>query len=149
MSNDAAVKALNESSRQRSEATRKRITRAINTLKKARQPININAVAREAGVARATIYNHADLHQRIKREKATAPALRGVSEPQRGHTPASGIVEALRTEMRAREDRYKQQISDLRSQLKTKESAIAALYGELARLKSCTVETPGNSSSFH
>ncbi|CPT71826.1 Putative transposase/integrase [Mycobacteroides abscessus subsp. abscessus] len=52
---------LRRHAQQRSAEIRRRIEKAIRELRKRNEPINVNAVARTAAVARKTIYAHPDL----------------------------------------------------------------------------------------
>lgn len=49
----------------RKKATKKKVDVAIKRLTKNSKAINFNSVAEEAGVSKATLYNHPDLKERI------------------------------------------------------------------------------------
>ncbi|MFE4525173.1 DUF6262 family protein [Cytobacillus firmus] len=49
----------------RKKATKKKVDEAIKRLTKNSKAINFNSVAEEAGVSKATLYNHPDLKERI------------------------------------------------------------------------------------
>lgn len=49
----------------RKQTTKKKVEEAIKRLTKASKSINFNSVAKEAGVAKATLYNHTEIKERI------------------------------------------------------------------------------------
>ncbi|WP_404900616.1 DUF6262 family protein [Priestia filamentosa] len=50
---------------QRKQATKDKVEEAIKRLTKSSKAINFNSVSKEAGVAKATLYNHTELKERI------------------------------------------------------------------------------------
>ncbi|MEO6703795.1 MAG: hypothetical protein ABI140_03275 [Jatrophihabitantaceae bacterium] len=126
----AAVDGLRRHAAQRSTEARARIEKALRALRKEQQPININAVARRAGVTRKTIYHHTDLAERI-RALATgrpAPAVTPVPEGQ------GSVIAALRRQLREQQTRHTEQVRQLKAELKQREQALAAAHGEIQRL---------------
>ncbi|MDF0529583.1 TetR family transcriptional regulator [Tsukamurella sp. 8F] len=111
----------------RSEDTRKRIDAARRTLKKAGQPVNINAVAAKAGVSRATIYRHPDLADRIRAQRNTPSTP--VTPPAPTSTDDS-VIHALRRTIRDKDE----QIHRLRAELQAQDRALAAAHAEIERL---------------
>ncbi|SHT51712.1 Putative transposase/integrase [Mycobacteroides abscessus subsp. abscessus] len=112
-----------------------RIEKAIRDLRRQKAAINVNAVARAAGVTRKTIYRHDDLLARIRAHTPLHPAP---PSPVSGQATVgqSSIVAALRREMTTAQSRYRAQLSALRTQLKDKDAALAAAHGEIERLRS-------------
>lgn len=126
----AAIDALREHAHQRSLTARRAIEDAIRALRKGRQPVNVNAVARAAGVTRKTIYKHTDLLERIR-----AHAKRPRSVNLQTAADDNAIVAALRHELATQRSRYEAEINQIREQLKDRERALAAAHGEIDRLK--------------
>ena len=62
---ESQVSALKEHNSQRKQNTAERVNKAIDKLKRKNAPINFEAVAKEAGVSRATLYNNPKLKERI------------------------------------------------------------------------------------
>ncbi|MFE8065363.1 DUF6262 family protein, partial [Priestia aryabhattai] len=56
---------LRQLHKQRKQATKDKVEEAIKRLIKSSKAINFNSVAKEAGVAKATLYNHIELKERI------------------------------------------------------------------------------------
>jgi AcrR family transcriptional regulator len=50
---------------QRKQKTKDKVEEAITRLTKSSKAINFNSVAKEAGVAKATLYNHTEIKERI------------------------------------------------------------------------------------
>lgn len=69
----SATEALARHAKARSVDARRRIDKAIRELRRQQSPINVNAVARTAGVTRQTIYRHKDLLARIRACAALSP----------------------------------------------------------------------------
>lgn len=122
---------------QRATATRRKITKAIRDMHKQGLAINPNAVARHAGVARKTIYNHPEILEQI-RAMSTKPHLRPAT-PQLGTGTGTGtgetsIVTALREQLRAQKHHHHNEITELKTQIKTLQQALAAAHGQLHQL---------------
>lgn len=113
--------------RKRSDTARRKIEKALRELRRTEATININAVARKAGVTRQTIYRHADLLEQIQTHSRIA-VTPPVPEPA-ADGPGS-IVAALRNTLAAKD----KQISDLKRELRERDQAIATLHGEIERL---------------
>lgn len=127
----AAVDGLRRHAQQRSDGVRDAIEQALRDLRQTHQPINVNAVARHAGISRKTIYNHADLLERIRnhRQRPRVVAAEPSSTPA-AHNP---IISALRNELAAQKARYEGEIARLRAQLRQRDDELAAVHGELHR----------------
>ncbi|MEV5113040.1 DUF6262 family protein [Peribacillus frigoritolerans] len=65
MSNFDREEQLKQLHEQRKQATKDKVEEAIKRLTKSSKTINFNSVAAEAGVSKATLYNHHELKERI------------------------------------------------------------------------------------
>ena len=65
MANFDREEQLRQLHEQRKQATKGKVEEAIKRLTKSSKAINFNSVAKEAGVAKATLYNHIELKERI------------------------------------------------------------------------------------
>jgi hypothetical protein len=125
----AGIEALRGHARQRSENARRAVERAIRNLSRRQQPINVNAVARQAGVTRRTIYNHADLLDRIRAHGSPpvpASAHEGDDNP---------VTAALRRQLEIQKASYEATIARLEEQLRDRDEALAAVRVELQRTR--------------
>lgn len=82
---ESQVSALKEHNSQRKQNTAERVNKAIDKLKRKNAPINFEAVAKEAGVSRATLYNNPKLKERIMglRAMELAPSSESSAEPKK------------------------------------------------------------------
>lgn len=72
------LKAVHES---RKASTFQKVDEAIHRLVRAYENINFNSVASEAGISKATLYNHIELRERIeglRKQQAHAPTPREI-----------------------------------------------------------------------
>lgn len=127
----SAVDGLRRHARQRSQGVRDAIEQALHDLRRRHQPINVNAVARRAGVSRKTIYNHTDLLERIRNHRQQPRAV--PAEPAPASAGHNAIISALRNELAAQKARYEGEITRLKAQLHQREDELAAVHGELDR----------------
>ena len=67
----AGIKAYAE---QRNKETLEKVNKAIDRLKRKKTPINFETVAKESGVTRSTLYNNAQLKERILSLRAISKA---------------------------------------------------------------------------
>lgn len=128
---EPAVEGLRRHAQQRSDDARDAIDQAIRELRRHHQDVNVNAVARCAGVSRKTIYKHTDLLEKIRnhrRQPRIVPA--GPAPVAGGNNP---IVAALRNELANQKTRYETEIARLKAQLRQREDELAAVHGELHR----------------
>lgn len=65
MSNFDREEQLRQLHTKRKQATKSKVEEAIKHLTKNSKAINFNSVAKEAGVSKATLYNHTELKERI------------------------------------------------------------------------------------
>lgn len=82
---ESQVSAMKVHNSQRKQDTAERVNKAIDKLKRKNVPINFEAVAKEAGVSRATLYNNPKLKERIMglRAMELAPSSEGGAEPKK------------------------------------------------------------------
>lgn len=125
---DKSVRALRTYSIQRAAATTTAVEAALKDLRQRGQPINVQAVARHAGVTRATIYRRPELRERITAYRTTQaqpsrPATRD------DHTSESSIIAGLRLQIVKRDELIKSLSADVQRLTQT----IETLHGELDR----------------
>lgn len=82
---ESQMSAIKELNTQRKQNTSERVNKAIDKLKRKNAPINFEAVAKEAGVSRATLYNNPKLKERIMglRAMELAPSSESGAEPKK------------------------------------------------------------------
>jgi len=100
----------------RKASTSKKVDAAIQRLVRASEPINFNSVASEAGVAKATLYNHQELRDRIeglRKQQAQSPTPKQVKR-QMNDANKEVIIASLQRRIKKLEGENKQ----LREQLK-------------------------------
>jgi hypothetical protein len=123
----ASQAALDAHTRQRSAQVNARIDKAIKKLRRRGAAITVSALAREAGVSRSVIHRRAELREQIR---TYAPLTEVPDEPPPAAIGAeSSIVAALRARLKAKDA----QNTELKSQLRERDTIIATLHGELAR----------------
>lgn len=138
MSTPRSLDGLLAHAHQRRTTTRGKINKALRDMRKQGLAINANAVARRAGVTRKTIYNHPDLLELIRAQSTNpAPTAAPAAAPATA-TGESGVVTALRQQLRAQEQHYQGQIAELKAEQKKLEQALAVAHGELHRLTKTT-----------
>ncbi|CAN3131154.1 DUF6262 family protein [Mycobacterium sp. smrl_JER01] len=121
------------SAKSRNDARRK-IRKALREMQRAGMTINPNAVARHAGVARKTIYNHTDLFDEIRAASAIPRPTIAATEseaPIRG----SSVDAALRQQLRTQKRQYDNDIAALKAEIKELNQQLAAAHGEIHRLR--------------
>jgi len=104
------------SAKSRNDARRK-IKKALREMQAAGMDINPNAVARHAGVARKTIYNHRDLYDQIRAASATPRPKIAASESE-APTRGSSVDAALRQQLRTQKRQYDNDIAALKAEIK-------------------------------
>lgn len=116
MSNFDLKKHLKQVHKHRKAATTQKVDEAIKRLVKANKYINFNAVANEAGVAKATLYNHPDLRERIevlRQQQSLAPTQKHVKRDL-NEKSKDAVIDSLKRKIKKLEDDNKQ----LKDQLK-------------------------------
>jgi|SRR3954466_6853248 hypothetical protein len=99
---------------------------AIQRLIRANESINFNSVASEAGIAKATLYNHQELRDRIKglrQQQAQAPTPKQIKR-EMDNNNKDAIIASLQRRIKKLEGENKQ----LREQLKV---AYADVYKKI------------------
>ncbi|MBN8202587.1 MULTISPECIES: DUF6262 family protein [Bacillaceae] len=107
----------------RKAETSKKVDEAIKRLLKAYNSINFNSVSKEAGVAKATLYNNKEIRERIE-------ALR---EQERGKV---GLKKQLKREIKEESkeaiiESLKRRIKKLEADNKELRSQLKVAYGEI------------------
>lgn len=126
-----AVEGLRRHAQQRSTDARTAIEQAMRELRRRHQDINVNAVARCAGVSRKTIYNHTDLLEKIRNHRRQPRVVPAQAAPVAGNNP---IIAALHNELANQKTRYEAELARLKARLRQREDELAAAHGELHRL---------------
>lgn len=109
----AGIKAHAET---RNKETIEKCNRAIDKLKRKGIPVNFETVSKEAGVARATLYNNAQIKERILSLRALARAK-----------PLEGVVAVKKDKLGL----LNEKISTLRERVKTLENDRKKLIDQL------------------
>lgn len=100
----------------RKAATSQKINEAIQRLVRANQNINFNSVAKEAGIAKATLYNNQGFRKRIetlRQQQSQTPTSKQIKREMTDNNKDI-IIESLKRRIRKVEEENKQ----LRNQLK-------------------------------
>ena len=98
---ESQVSAIKELNTQRKQNTSDRVNKAIDKLKRKNAPINFEAVAKEAGVSRATLYNNPKLKERIMGLRAMELAPSSESGAESKKTKVQRLEDTV-AELRAR-----------------------------------------------
>lgn len=133
--NEASLTALADSAASRSEESRRSIEKALKQMRRDGEAISVAAVARRAGLARATVYRHEELLEKIHRQRRTATAqdrpaggAAGAGSPQRAAAdPDAGVIAGMHLRLRHKDAK----IAELTRQIKQLEGTIARLHGEI------------------
>ncbi|MGB3673711.1 MAG: hypothetical protein WA988_04650 [Candidatus Nanopelagicales bacterium] len=131
---------LKNASRHRRTEARGKIKKALREMLRAGVDINPNAVARHAGVARKTIYNHPDLFAEIRAASTTPRPQIAESAPTATH-PGSTIDTALRNQLRSQKRQHDTDVAALKAEIKDLHQQLAAAHGEIHRLRNSTTHT--------
>ncbi len=110
----------------RKAATSQKVDEAIQRLIRANQNINFNSVASEAGIAKATLYNHQKLRKRIEtlRQQQAHSSTSKQIKHEMSDSNKDVIIESLKRRIKKVEEENKQ----LRNQLKV---AYADVYKQI------------------
>lgn len=131
---------LKNASRHRRTEARGKIKKALREMLRAGVDINPNAVARHAGVARKTIYNHPDLFAEI-RAASTTPRPQITESAPTAPNPGSTVDTALRNQLRTQKRQYDTDVAALKAEIKDLHQQLAAAHGEIHRLRNATTHT--------
>jgi len=128
-SRDRRITALNQAAKAKSKNKTRDADQAIRRLVKRGEPINFQAVQREAGVSHAFLYNHPELRKRIEH-------LRGTRQMISAEQPADAdntIVNTLTRQIADLKKQHRQQLQALRDALERAHGENLDLRRELAR----------------
>lgn len=128
-SRDRRITALNQAAKAKSKNKTRDADQAIRRLVKRGEPINFQAVQREAGVSHAFLYNHPELRKRIEH-------LRGTRQMISAEQPADAdntIVNTLTRQITDLKKQHRQQLQALRDALERAHGENLDLRRELAR----------------
>jgi hypothetical protein len=116
--------------RAKSQAKTKAAEQAIRALTKRGEPINFQAVQREAGVSHAFLYGHPDLRGRIERLRAQA---RPIPAPTAPADSESTLVLALTSQITRLKKQHRKEVEALRDALEQAHGENLDLRRELTR----------------
>jgi len=125
MANYERIAHLKSIHAQRKANTAEKVDQAIRRLIRANEDINFNSVSKESGVSKASLYNHADIRQRIdslRRQQSEAPTQKQVKR-EINDASKDAIIETLKRKIKALESENK----ELREQMK---KAYAQVYSK-------------------
>jgi len=116
MSNYNRIKHLKQLHDERKNNTHKKVDEAIQRLIRANKNINFNSVSQESGLTKATLYNNADIRERIealRHQQAQAPTPSQVKR-EMDENNKDAIIASLKRKIKKLEEENKQ----LKEQLK-------------------------------
>jgi len=128
-SRERRITALTQAAKAKSENKTRDADQAIRRLVKRGEPINFQAVQREAGVSHAFLYNHPELRKRIEH-------LRGTRQKISAEQPAdtdNTIVITLTRQIADLKKQHRHQLQALRDALERAHGENLDLRRELAR----------------
>lgn len=128
-SRERRINALTEAAKTKSQNKTRDAEQAIRRLVKRGEPINFQAVQREAGVSHAFLYNHPELRKRIEH-------LRGTRQKNSAEQTADAdntIVITLTRQIAELKKQHRQQLQALRDALERAHGENLDLRRELAR----------------
>ncbi|WOA55332.1 DUF6262 family protein [Bacillus mycoides] len=113
--------------KERKRKTKEKVENAIKRLTKDSKAINFNSVAKEAGVTKATLYNHSDIRERIKFLRDQQEKVYSNSRVKRDEANHNTVIASLRRRIEKLEARIKE-LEDENKGLRKVESAELANY---------------------
>ncbi|NEU30881.1 transposase [bacterium LRH843] len=121
MANFNREEQLRQLHEKRKQATIAKVEEAIKRLTKSSKAINFNSVAQEAGVSKATLYNHSELKERInflrnKQEKAFVD-----SRIKRDESNQNAVIASLKRRIEKLEKKNKE-LEEENKRLREKEN---------------------------
>ena len=111
----------------RKRKTKEKVENAIKRLTKDSKAINFNSVAKEAGVTKATLYNHSDIRESIKFLRDQQEKVYSNARVKRDEANQNAMNASLRRRIEKLEARIKE-LEDENKELRKKESAELANY---------------------
>lgn len=100
---DKQIAGIKAHAEQRNKEALERVNKAIDKLKRKKTPINFETVAKESGVTRSTLYNNAQLKERIL-------SLRAISKA----SPLDNVIAIKKDKLQLQEEK----IATLRERVK-------------------------------
>lgn len=108
MTNFAREEQLKRLHEDRKKETKKKVDEAIKRLTKNSKAINFNSVAEEAGVSKATLYNHSDLKERIEFLRNQQEEKFVYSRVKRDENNQNAVIASLKRRIEKLETRNKE-----------------------------------------
>ncbi|MED1116249.1 DUF6262 family protein [Bacillus paramycoides] len=105
----------------RKQTTKVKVEEAIKRLTKISKAINFNSVAEEAGVSKATLYNHPELKERIKFLRNQQETAFVDSRIKRDESNQNAIIASLKRKIEKLEKR-KKELEEENKRLREKEN---------------------------
>ncbi|MGK0533317.1 DUF6262 family protein [Bacillus sp. 'calajunan'] len=118
------IKKLHE---ERKRKTKEKVENAIKRLARDSKPINFNSVAKEAGVTKATLYNHSDIRERIEFLRDQQEKAYSNSRVKRDGANQNAMIASLKRRIKKLEARIKE-LEDENKELRKVESNELAGY---------------------
>ncbi|ANN31767.1 transposase [Bacillus thuringiensis serovar coreanensis] len=105
----------------RKQTTKVKVEEAIKRLTKVSKAINFNSVAEEAGISKATLYNHSELKERIKFLRNQQEEAFVDSRIKRDESNQNAIIASLKRKIEKLEKR-KKELEEENKQLREREN---------------------------
>ncbi|MED0980514.1 DUF6262 family protein [Bacillus paramycoides] len=112
---------------ERKRKTKEKVETAIKRLTKDSKAINFNSVAKEAGVTKATLYNHSDIRERIEFLREQQEKAYSNSRVKRDEANQNAMNASLKRRIEKLEKRI-EELEDENKELRKTESAELANY---------------------
>ncbi|UPW85321.1 DUF6262 family protein [Lysinibacillus sp. Ag94] len=112
---------------ERKRKTKEKVENAIKRLTKDSKAINFNSVAKEAGVTKATLYNHSDIRERIEFLREQQEKAYSNSRVKRDEANQDAMIASLRRRIKKLEGRI-EELEDENKKLRKTESTELADY---------------------
>ncbi|EJV87697.1 DUF6262 family protein [Bacillus cereus] len=112
---------------ERKRKTKEKVENAIKRLTKDSKAINFNSVAKEAGVTKATLYNHSDIRERIEFLREQQEKAYSNARVKRNEANQDAMNASLRRRIKKLEERI-EELEDENKKLRKTESTELADY---------------------
>ncbi|MFE3576388.1 DUF6262 family protein [Lysinibacillus sp. NPDC059133] len=112
---------------ERKRKTKEKVENAIKRLTKDSKAINFNRVAKEAGVTKATLYNHSDIRERIEFLRDQQEKAYSNARVKRDEANQDAMNASLRRRIKKLEERI-EELEDENKKLRKTESTELADY---------------------
>lgn len=112
---------------ERKRKTKEKVENAIKRLTKDSKAINFNSVAKEAGVTKATLYNHSDIRERIEFLRDQQEKAYSNARVKRDEANQDAMNASLRRRIKKLEERI-EELEDENKKLRKTESTELADY---------------------